>query len=137
MGTGIDYNRMTMLLAIAEKRLGLNLQNLDIYINAAGGLKITEPAADLAIITAVYSAVSGKPIPGDMAAIGETGLTGEIRNVNQTDKRISELAKMGFKRCIVPGGSKLEKKNGAELLFADNLADVIRLCFGGKKEGEA
>ena len=96
--------------------------------NPPGGSKNT-------IIGLIYSAVSGKPIPGDMAAIGETGLTGEIRNVSQIDKRISELAKMGFKRCIVPSGCK--QKNGAELLFADNLADVIRLCFGGEKGEKA
>ncbi len=134
MGTGLDYNRTAMLLAVTEKRLGLNLQNMDIYINVAGGLKINEPAADLAVIMAVVSAYTGKPIPEDVAAIGETGLTGEIRSVNLIDKRVSELSKMGFKRCIVPGGCKVKAPDGTKLLYADNLSAAVRLCFSGKKE---
>lgn len=135
MGTGIDYNRMAMLIAVMEKRLGLSLQNMDVYINVAGGLKITEPAADLAIISAVVSAYTGKPVPEDMAAIGETGLTGEIRNVNQLDKRIAELEKMGFKKCIVPQGGKV-KKTDVEIKTAENLSDLVKYCFKGKKEVE-
>ncbi len=134
MGTGLDYNRTAMLLAVTEKRLGLNLQNMDIYINVAGGLKINEPATDLAVIMAVVSAYTGKPIPEDVAAIGETGLTGEIRSVNLIDKRVSELSKMGFKRCIVPGGCKVKAPDGTKLLYADNLSAAVRLCFSGKKE---
>ena len=133
MGTGIDYNRMTMLLAVVEKRLGLSLQNCDVYINVAGGLKISEPAADLAVISAVVSAYTGKTIPENMAAIGEIGLTGEIRNVNQLDKRIAELEKMGFKKCIVPKGGKV-KKTDAEIKYAENLSDLVRFCFKSKKE---
>ncbi len=129
MGTGIDYNRMSMLIAVAEKRLGLKLQNMDVYINVAGGLKITEPAADLAIISAVISAYTGKPMPQDMAAIGEIGLTGEIRNVNQLDKRLAELGKMGFKRCVVPKGSKYKQKDGTEIKTAETLADLVAICF--------
>ncbi len=133
MGTGIDYNRMVMLLAVVEKRVGLSLQNCDVYINVAGGLKITEPAADLAVISAVISAYTGKPIPENMAAIGEIGLTGEIRNVNQLDKRIAELCKMGFKKCIVPKGSKV-KNADAEIKTAENLSDLVKYCFKCKKE---
>lgn len=133
MGTGIDYNRMAMLLAVIEKRLGLSLQNCDVYINVAGGLKISEPAADLAVISAVISAYTGKPVPENLAAIGEIGLTGEIRNVNQLDKRISELEKMGFKKCIVPKGGKV-KKTEAEIKTAENLSDLVKYCFKGKKE---
>ncbi|MDP4118274.1 MAG: DNA repair protein RadA [Bacillota bacterium] len=137
MGTGIDYNRMVMLIAVMEKRIGLNLQNMDVYINVAGGLKITEPAADLAIVTAVVSAYRGIPLPDDTVAIGETGLTGEIRSVSQIDKRLAELAKMGFKRCIVPKGKEIRKGEGIEVETAENLANVIKFYFGkrgGKEE---
>lgn len=133
MGTGIDYNRMSMLLAVIEKRLGFSIQNMDVYINVAGGLKITEPAADLAVISAVISAYTGKPVPEETAAIGEIGLTGEIRNVNQIDKRIAELEKMGFKKCIVPKGSKIRKAD-AEIKYAENLSDLVKYCFKNKGE---
>lgn len=136
MATGIDYNRMAMLIAVMEKRIGINLQNMDVYINAAGGLRITEPAADLAIITAVVSAYTGNPLPDDMVAIGETGLTGEIRNVNQLDKRIAELAKMGFKHCVVPKGSKYKISSDIRVSTAENLADIMRICFKKSKRGE-
>ncbi len=129
MGTGIDYNRMAMLIAVMEKRLGINLQDKDVYINVAGGLKITEPAADLSIISAVISAYTGKVIPPDMVAIGETGLTGEIRNVNHIDKRIAELNKMGFTKCIIPGGSKIKDNNECSLYKANNLGDIMKICF--------
>ncbi len=135
MGTGIDYNRMAMLLAVIEKRLGLSLANSDVYINVAGGLKINEPAADLAVISAVISAYTGKPIPEYMAAIGEIGLTGEIRNVNQLDKRLAELEKMGYKKCIVPKGSKL-KKTEIEIKTAENLSDFVKYCFKKRKDDE-
>ncbi len=129
MGTGIDHNRMAMLIAVMEKRLGLKLQDKDVYINVAGGLKITEPAADLAIIVAVVSAFTGKVIPGNMVAIGETGLTGEIRNVNHLDKRLAELKKMGFNNCIIPGGSKFKKTDDIKVFQAENLNDVMGICF--------
>ncbi len=139
MSTGIDYNRMAMLLAVAEKRLGINLQNMDVYINVAGGIRITEPAADLAIITAVVSAYQGKSIPEDTVTIGETGLTGEIRSVNQMDKRLAELAKMGFKKCIIPKGKGSKAPEGMVVQTAENLSDVVKLCFGtrgGKRRND-
>ena len=96
MTTGADYNRVNLLIAVLEKRVGLNLSNQDIYVNIVGGMRIDEPAADLGIICAVASAFKNKDIAPDIALIGEVGLTGELRAVNQIDKRLNEMKKLGF-----------------------------------------
>ena len=100
--TGIDYNRIYIILAVLEKRLGLFFGTLDVYINVIGGLKLDEPAADLSIALALYSSLLDKPIDGDLIVFGEIGLGGEIRNVSHINQRISEAERLGFKRCVVP-----------------------------------
>lgn len=105
MATGIDYNRITLLMAVLEKRAGMQLHNYDAYVNIAGGLKVDEPACDLGIIMAIASSFRNIPVSSDTVLIGEVGLTGEIRAVNQIDKRIIEAMRLGFKRCIVPEGN--------------------------------
>ena len=102
MTTGIDYNRATMLLAVVEKRLHIPMQNQDAYINVAGGLRLVEPAADLALILAVLSGFQNLVLPDDLASIGEVGLTGEIRSITHVQRRVSELEKLGFHKCILP-----------------------------------
>ncbi|WP_026834413.1 DNA repair protein RadA [Eubacterium xylanophilum] len=99
---GTDYNRVNLLLAVVEKRLGMQLSSYDIYVNVAGGLRITEPAMDLGIVAAVVSSFKGKAIPDDMVIFGEVGLVGEVRAVTQCEKRVVEAAKSGFKQCIMP-----------------------------------
>lgn len=101
MGAGLDYNRMALIIAVLEKRIGLKLFNQDVYLNVAGGLKLTEPAADLAMAASIVSSFRDKPI-GDTVAMGEVGLTGEVRAVSQIEKRLSECAKMGFKNAVIP-----------------------------------
>ncbi len=98
---GYDYNRAAMLLAVLEKRGGLRFGSADVYLNVIGGLRLDEPAADLAIAIAVASAALDKPAPDTLAAIGEVGLTGEIRAVNQLNQRLSELHRLGFTRCLI------------------------------------
>ncbi|AEE95655.1 DNA repair protein RadA [Mahella australiensis] len=105
MATGIDYNRVVMLMAVLEKRAGLMLQNQDAYVNVAGGLKLDEPAADLGIIMAIASSFREKPVNGLMVFIGEVGLTGEIRAVSRLDQRLNECARMGFTHCMVPAAN--------------------------------
>ena len=100
--TGFDYNRLNMLIAVLEKRVGLNLSNQDVYINVVGGLKVTEPAADLAVCVSVASSFRNFAIPEDTALIGEIGLTGELRSVGHIEKRIKEAEKLGFKNIIIP-----------------------------------
>jgi DNA repair protein RadA/Sms len=98
---GFDYNRMTMLLAVMEKKLNYTLYNQDAYVNIAGGVRLIEPACDLALIAAVASAVKGKPCQ-ELPLVGEVGLTGEVRRVGMIEKRIAECAKIGFSGCVVP-----------------------------------
>ncbi len=125
--TGADYNRTVMLLAVAEKHLRVNLQKCDIYINIAGGMRVTEPAADLPIIISVLSAVKNMPVKDGLAAMGEVGLTGELRYIGNAEKRIAELSKMGFKKCLLPAACNNVKNMGLELIFIDNLDELRSL----------
>lgn len=100
--TGVDHNRVALLMAVLEKKIGMQLYNQDTYVNVAGGFKIDEPAADLAIVSAIASSFRNIPTPTDLVAMGEVGLTGEIRGISQIDKRIKECAKLGFKTCVIP-----------------------------------
>ena len=103
---GVDYNRLTLLIAVLEKKAGLNLGNQDVYLNVVGGIKISEPSIDLGIILAAASSYKNMPISKDIIVIGEVGLTGEIRAVNLIEKRIKEAEKLGFKTCIIPENNK-------------------------------
>lgn len=100
--TGMDYNRLSMLMAVLEKKVGMQLHAFDAYLNVTGGFKLDEPAADLGVILAIASSFKNKPIDASTVIFGEVGLTGEVRSVSQMDKRITESHRLGFKRCIVP-----------------------------------
>lgn len=102
MSTGFDYNRMSMLLAVLEKRAGYFFNNMDAYINVVGGLKLDEPAADLTVALALVSSLKDKAVGEDVLAFGEVGLAGEIRAINNCEQRVSEAMRLGFKRCIIP-----------------------------------
>ncbi|MDD6175103.1 MAG: DNA repair protein RadA [Firmicutes bacterium] len=102
MTTGFDYNRMCLLLAVLEKRAGYFFSNMDTYINIVGGLRLDEPAADLAIAMALTSSLKDAPLSDDAVAFGEIGLSGEIRGVSHAEARVSEAARLGFTRCVLP-----------------------------------
>ncbi|MGN0570585.1 MAG: DNA repair protein RadA [Candidatus Fimenecus sp.] len=102
MATGVDYGRMSMLLAVLEKRAGYFVGNMDCYVNIVGGLKIDEPACDLSVALAIVSGLKDVPVPEDVLAFGEIGLGGEIRAVSACEQRIREAEKLGFKKCVVP-----------------------------------
>ena len=131
---GIDYNRLTLLIAVLEKRTGLPLGNQDVYLNIVGGIKINEPALDLGIILAVSSSFKNIPIPNDVIAIGEVGLTGEVRSVNQIEKRIKEAEKLGFKKCIIPESNKkvLKDTYKLDIIGVQNIIEAMR-CLELKK----
>lgn len=131
MTTGADYNRVNLLIAVLEKRVGLNLGNQDVYVNIVGGVRIDEPAADLGIICAVASAFRNKEIDPDVALIGEVGLTGELRAVNQVEKRLNEIKKLGFSKCIVPQSNKrgLTVPDGLTVYFAKNVNAALQLLI--------
>lgn len=124
---GIDYNRAAMLLAVLEKRGGLQVSGCDTYINVIGGLSLDEPAADLATILAVASSVLDRPLGADLAAIGEVGLSGEIRSVSVINQRLSEIARLGFKRCVIPAHVKDEVKRieGLRLIPVKNVGEAV------------
>ncbi len=111
MATGIDYNRMAMLIAVLEKRCGYYISNMDCYVNIIGGLKIDEPAADLSVALAIVSSLKDYAVPEDVLAFGEIGLGGEIRAVNSCEQRIREAAKLGFRKCVVPKYNLTKIKN--------------------------
>ena len=128
---GFDYNRSAMLMAVLEKRGGLKVSACDAYLNIIGGLTLDEPAADLAAVVAVASSYLDKPVPRDLAAIGEVGLTGEIRSVNQLENRISEVARLGFRRCLIPKYRHSELRAPADLTLipVGNIGDALRGVF--------
>ena len=132
MATGFDHNRMSLLIAIMEKRLGMNLQGEDIFVNLAGGIKITEPALDLGVAAAIASSFQNRPIDPEMVLLGEVGLTGEVRTVVQLDARLIEARRLGFKRCIVPHSAKKTKNlpaDGIDVSFVKNLPEVFEQIF--------
>lgn len=124
---GFDYNRALMMLAVLEKRGGLVLLNCDCYVNVIGGLTLDEPAADLALIVALASSFRDKPVPFDLAAIGEVGLTGELRSVSTINQRLSEVRRLGFTKCLVPARSsgKLIAPAGLDLIRVGNIREAI------------
>ncbi len=128
---GFDYNRAALLLAVAEKRAGLKLGLMDAYINVIGGLQLDEPGADLPVILAVASSYMDTPVSDDLVAIGEIGLTGEIRSVSQISQRLSEVARLGFKKCIIPYNSaeKLEIPEGLTVVRVKNLREAIEAAM--------
>lgn len=133
MTDGFDYNRAMLLLAVLEKRGGLNIGNCDAYINVIGGLSLDEPAADLPVAIAVASSHRDKPVDGNMAAIGEIGLTGEIRAVSNITQRLAELSKMGFTKCIIPkqGNGKLAAPEGMTLIRVKTIREALDSALEG------
>ena len=121
---GTDYNRVTLLMAVLEKRLGISLAGCDAYVNVAGGMKITEPSLDLAIVLALLSSYRNRPLPSRTVAFGEVGLTGEIRAVNLMQARIAEAAKMGYRTVIVPKRKKAEGERSEEGIQVIEVATV-------------
>ncbi len=128
---GFDFNRVALLLAVAEKRGGMKLSTLDAYINVIGGLQLDEPAADLPVLLAVASSYRDQVIPNDTVAIGEVGLTGEVRSVSQISQRLSEVARLGFKKCIIPhkNGENIEIPEGLTVYKVRNLREAIEIAL--------
>jgi len=126
---GIDYNRLTLLMAVLEKKLKLPLGGQDAYLNVVGGLKLNEPAIDLGIILAVCSSYKNISIKSDVVAIGEVGLTGEVRSVNLIEKRVKEVEKLGFKTCIIPESNKklLKDNYKLDIIGVKNIVEAVKL----------
>ena len=126
---GFDYNRLAVLIAVLEKRAGLSLGNQDVYLNVAGGMRISEPAADLGIIATVASSYKNVPISQSTVVMGEVGLTGEVRRINLIEKRLKEAEKLGFKTCIIPENNKKGLKDDYKLdiIGVKNIGEMLRI----------
>ena len=125
---GIDYNRLALLIAVLEKRVGLQLGSQDVYLNVVGGLRINEPSIDLGIVLVTASSFKNVPIPKDMVIMGEVGLTGEIRRINTIEKRLKEAEKLGFKTCIIPESNKrdLKDKFKLDIICVRNINEAMK-----------
>ena len=128
---GFDFNRAILLLAVTEKRAGMKLSLFDAYINVIGGLHLEEPGADLSVVLAIASSYRDTPIPADLVAIGEVGLTGEVRSVSHINQRLGEVRRLGFQKCIIPygGNEKLEVPEGLEVYKVKNLREAIEIAM--------
>ncbi|MFE8703801.1 DNA repair protein RadA [Cytobacillus sp. FJAT-54145] len=133
MATGIDHNRVSLLMAVLEKRVGMLLQNQDAYLKVAGGVKLDEPAIDLAVAVSIVSSFQDKPSRATDCIIGEVGLTGEVRRVSRIEQRVQEAAKLGFERVILPannlGGWKGPK--GIEIIGVKSVNEALKATLGG------
>ena len=125
---GFDYNRLAVLIAVLEKRVNLPLGTQDVYLNVVGGMKISEPAIDLGIIMAVTSSFKNIPIQKDVVVMGEVGLTGEVRRINLIEKRLKEIEKLGFKKCIIPENNKksLKDEYKLDIIGVQNIGDAMK-----------
>jgi DNA repair protein RadA/Sms len=128
---GLDHNRVSLLVAVMEKKLGLNMAGQDIFMNVAGGVKVTEPAVDLGVVSAVASSFLERSVPEGTLLVGEVGLAGEVRGVSHLAARIGEVKKMGFTRCIVPENSlkPLKKIRDIDLIGIKQLSEVMDILF--------
>lgn len=128
---GIDFNRLLLLVAVLTRRVGLRLSDQDVFVNVIGGLRVSEPAADLSVATAIASSLRNLPVAADMALVGEVGLSGELRSVSQLDRRLNEAAKLGFRRCLVPKSWRRGMAADAdiEVLAARSLAEALDLAL--------
>ncbi len=129
---GIDYNRVSLLMAVLEKRLNLPLSGFDAYVNVAGGIRLNEPAMDLALVLAVISSYKDIPVPEKTIVFGEVGLSGEVRAVSMAQQRVQEAKRLGFSRVILPKSSMEQVKNikGIELVGAATVKDALRVVAG-------
>jgi DNA repair protein RadA/Sms len=128
---GLDANRVALLAAVMEKKLGMHLMGYDIFMNVAGGVRVVEPAVDLAIVAAVASSFLDKPIAEGTLVLGEVGLTGEVRAIGQVDTRISESRKMGFTRCLAPESNlkRLRDIDGIEIMGVKTVSEAVENLF--------
>ena len=127
MASGIDHNRLTLLLAVLEKRAGLQLMAEDVFVNIAGGITVNEPAADLGVVAAVASSVRNRPVRPSTSMFGEVGLAGEVRGTNQAVLRVKEAAQMRFSRCVMPQGNRLpnDEPEGCELIGVTTVSEAL------------
>jgi DNA repair protein RadA/Sms len=129
---GVDSNRVSLILAVLEKRLGFNFARHDVFVNVAGGVRLTEPAADLSVTAALISSYMDRALPSDLVAWGEVGLAGEVRGVGHSALRVSEAQKLGFRKHLIPGtnADKLLEEQGTRCMGVRSIQEILPLLFG-------
>jgi DNA repair protein RadA/Sms len=134
MATGLDYNRVCMILAVLEKRCGLRLSDKDVYVNVPGGVKVVEPAADLGVAVALASSYRDVPVDPHLVVAGEVGLSGEVRAVQQTEKRLNEGERLGFRRALAAGYRPRPGAGGIEVVSVSGVREALALALTGEVE---
>ena len=131
VANGVDFNRLLLILAVLGKRTAISLSHQDVIVSIAGGIRVEEPAADLAMALALISSLNGIPLPADLVALGEVGLTGEIRGIHQSEQRLAEAAKLGFRQCLLPISLSGEMKDNIPIkpLWVSTLDEAIKKVF--------
>ena len=129
IANGVDINRLHMLIAVLEKRADLKLGKADVFVNVAGGIRISEPAADLGLALSILSNERNRPLPDGLVVIGELGLAGEVRRVGQLERRLAEAARHGLTRALIPAGVKAGRPSGLEVIEVRTLAEAISVAF--------
>ena len=129
MAVGVDPNRVSLMLAMLEKRLGLHLLSNDVYVNVAGGLNVDEPSADLGIVAAIVSSYRNLAINPNTVIFGEVGLAGEVRGVSQALLRIREATSLGFKKCLLPRNSLPSTESEIELIAVKSVQETLEVLF--------
>ncbi len=128
---GFDFNRAVLMLAVMEKRAGMKMSMFDAYVNVIGGLRLDEPGADLPVVLALASSYRDQCIPDDLVAVGEVGMTGEIRAVSHMNQRLAEISRLGFKKCMIPrgGSKKLDIPEGLTVYRVKNIREAIETAL--------
>ena len=128
---GVDTNRLSLLLAVLEKKFGFNFAQQDVFINVAGGVRLVEPAADLALTIALISSYLDKPLPQDLVVWGEVGLAGEVRGVGHSSLRAAEASKLGFTACLMPtsNSERLSQEMDVRCIGVRSLQEVLQMVF--------
>ena len=129
IANGIDINRLHMILAVLEKRLNRSFGQSDVFVSVAGGIRITEPAADLGLALSIVSNESNRPIPDGLIVIGELGLSGEVRRVGHLERRLQEAARHGLTRALIPAGAKAGRPSGLDVVEVRTLAEAVSAAF--------
>jgi len=129
MSVGVDHNKVVMIMAILEKKLGIQIQGCDAYLNVVGGMQLSEPAIDLAVVVAVLSSFRDKVLEEGVVIFGEVGLTGEVRAVSHVEQRINEAIKLGFKKCIIPKGNIEQTVSGIKIIAVENVEEMLQYIF--------
>src|SRR5438270_1341989 len=129
VANGLDLNRLHMLLAVLDRRGGVPMGEADVFVNVAGGIRITEPAADLGLALSIVSNRHSEPLPDGLAVVGELGLAGEVRRVGQLERRLNEAARHGFTRALIPAGSRAARPSGLEVIEVRTLAEAVSALF--------